>query len=42
MRLSAFPITPSTFSMTLSILSELRASANVNVSRFRNEFLTAS
>jgi hypothetical protein len=28
--------------MTLSIFSELRASAAVNVSRFRSEFLTDS
>src|SRR5882672_695887 len=41
-RLSALPITPSTFSMTLSIFSELRASAAVKVSRFRSEFLTDS
>src|ERR1700730_16530171 len=42
MRPSGLPITPSTFSMTLSIFSELRASAAVKVSRFRSEFLTDS
>ena len=42
MRLSALPITPSTLSMTLSIFSELRASAAVKVSRFRSEFFTDS
>ena len=41
-RLSALPITPSTLSMTLSIFSELRASDEVKVSRFRSEFFTAS